>query len=41
VPGARAYSRDLSDIRVELLDSGHFALEEEALRIAELIKQTF
>jgi pimeloyl-ACP methyl ester carboxylesterase len=41
VPGAQAYSRDLSDVRVELLDSGHFALEEDALRIAELIKQTF
>jgi pimeloyl-ACP methyl ester carboxylesterase len=41
VPGAEAYRRDLSDVRVELLDSGHFALEEDALRVAELIKQTF
>jgi pimeloyl-ACP methyl ester carboxylesterase len=41
VPGAQAYSRDLKHARVELLDSGHFALEEDALRVAELIKQTF
>ncbi len=41
VPGAEAYRRDLKDIRVELLDSGHFALEEDAARVAELIKQTF
>ena len=36
VPGAEAYRRDLKPARVELLDSGHFALEEAALRIAEL-----
>lgn len=41
VPGAEAFRRDLKEVRVELLDSGHFALEEEALRVAELIKQTF
>lgn len=41
VPGAEAYKRDLKNIRVELLDSGHFALEEDAVRVAELIKQTF
>lgn len=41
VPGAEAYRRDLRDVRVELLDSGHFALEEDAARVAQLIKQTF
>lgn len=41
VPGAEAYRRDLTQVRVELLDSGHFALEEDAARVAELIKQTF
>jgi pimeloyl-ACP methyl ester carboxylesterase len=41
VPGAEAFRRDLKDVRMELLDSGHFALEEDATRVAELIKQTF
>ena len=41
VPGAEAFRRDLKDVRVELLDSGHFALEEDAARVAELIAQTF
>ncbi|MCZ8318833.1 MAG: alpha/beta hydrolase [Silanimonas sp.] len=41
VPGAEAFRRDLKDVRVELLDSGHFALEEDAPRVAELIKQAF
>jgi pimeloyl-ACP methyl ester carboxylesterase len=41
VPGAEAFRRDLKEVRVELLDSGHFALEEDASRVAELIKQTF
>jgi pimeloyl-ACP methyl ester carboxylesterase len=41
VPGAEAFRRDLIDVRVELLDSGHFALEEDATRVAELINQTF
>lgn len=41
VAGAQAYRRDLTDLRVELLDSGHFALEEDAPRVAELIRQTF
>ncbi|APW35897.1 alpha/beta hydrolase [Rhodoferax koreense] len=41
VPGAEAFRRDLQDVRVELLDSGHFALEEDAPRVAELIRQTF
>lgn len=41
VPGAEAFCRDLKDVRIELLDSGHFALEEDAARVADLIKQTF
>lgn len=36
-PGAHAYRRDLPDAEVHVLDSGHFALEEEAPRIAMLI----
>ncbi len=31
-PGAEAFRRDLKEVRVELLDSGHFALEEDAAR---------
>lgn len=41
VPGVEAFRRDLNDVRIELLDSGHFALEEDAARVADLIKQTF
>lgn len=41
VPGAEAFRRDLRDARIELLDSGHFALEEDAARVADLILQTF
>jgi pimeloyl-ACP methyl ester carboxylesterase len=41
VPGAEAFCRDLNDVRVELLDSGHFALEEDAPLVADLIKQAF
>jgi pimeloyl-ACP methyl ester carboxylesterase len=41
VPGAWAYQKDLKDITVELLDAGHFALEERATDVAALIKQTF
>ncbi|MBT9490396.1 MAG: alpha/beta hydrolase [Rubrivivax sp.] len=41
VPGAEAFRRDLKDVRIELLDSGHFALEENAAQVADLIKQTF
>jgi pimeloyl-ACP methyl ester carboxylesterase len=35
--GAQAYTKDLRDIEVHLLDTGHFALEEDAPRIAEHI----
>ena len=41
VPGAEAYRKDLKDIRVELLDSGHFALEEDSATVAALIHETF
>jgi pimeloyl-ACP methyl ester carboxylesterase len=41
VPGAEAFRRDLKDVRIELLDSGHFTLEEDAAQVADLIKQTF
>jgi pimeloyl-ACP methyl ester carboxylesterase len=41
VPGAEVFRGDLKDVRVELLDGGHFVLEEDAARVAELIKSTF
>jgi pimeloyl-ACP methyl ester carboxylesterase len=41
VPGAEAYKKDLRDITVELLDGGHFALEEWAIEVAAMIKNTF
>jgi pimeloyl-ACP methyl ester carboxylesterase len=34
--GAEAYRKDVPDAKVVLLDTGHFALEEEADRIAQL-----
>jgi pimeloyl-ACP methyl ester carboxylesterase len=37
--GAEAYSRDVPDAEIVLLDTGHFALEEEADTIAELTGQ--
>ncbi|MBX9848219.1 MAG: alpha/beta hydrolase, partial [Rhodocyclaceae bacterium] len=39
--GAEAFKRDLPDAQVHLLDTGHFALEEDAPVIAELIKKFF
>ena len=36
--GARAYLKDLPDAEVHLLDTGHFALEEEGEFIAERIR---
>jgi pimeloyl-ACP methyl ester carboxylesterase len=39
--GARAYLRDLPKARLVLLDSGHFALEEDAPHIAAEILATF
>ncbi len=41
VAGAEAYRRDLTDVTVELLDAGHFALEERAVEVAALIRETF
>lgn len=41
VAGAEAFRRDLPDAQVHLLDSGHFALEEDAPTVAALIERTF
>lgn len=38
-PGAHAYLRDVPDAELHLFDTGHFALEEDAPRIAPLIAQ--
>jgi pimeloyl-ACP methyl ester carboxylesterase len=44
-PGAEAYRKDVPDAKVVLLDTGHFALEEEADLIAQLtddlLRRTF
>ncbi|UNK49836.1 alpha/beta hydrolase [Lysobacter sp. S4-A87] len=40
-PGADAFLRDNPDARVELLDTGHFALETHAPHIMERIRETF
>lgn len=37
--GAEPYKRDLKTIEFHLLDTGHFALEEDGGRIAELMRQ--
>jgi pimeloyl-ACP methyl ester carboxylesterase len=37
--GARAYKRDLKDAELHLLDTGHFALEEEGDTIARLMRR--
>ncbi|HZN69765.1 MAG TPA: alpha/beta hydrolase [Tepidisphaeraceae bacterium] len=37
--GAYPYRRDLKDVEFHLLDTGHFALEEEGGRVAHLIRQ--
>jgi len=39
IEGAHAYKRDLKDIEVHLLNTGHFALEEDAAVIAEHIRR--
>jgi pimeloyl-ACP methyl ester carboxylesterase len=41
VEGAKAYQRDLKNIEMHLLDTGHFALEEEHATIAAYIQQFF
>ena len=38
--GAHPYKRDLKNIDFHLLDTGHFALEEDYELVAELIKST-
>lgn len=40
-PGARAYLRDLPQAELHLLDTGHFALEDHAEEIAQLIRDFF
>jgi pimeloyl-ACP methyl ester carboxylesterase len=37
IEGARAYARDMPGTETHILDTGHFALEEEASKIAELM----
>ncbi len=37
--GAYPYKRDLKDVELHLLDTGHFALEEEGPTIARLMRQ--
>ena len=39
VEGAKAYQRDLPKAALHLLDTGHFALEEEGVFIAERIRE--
>jgi pimeloyl-ACP methyl ester carboxylesterase len=41
VNGAKAYARDLTTIEIHLLDTGHFALEEEHGAIAAHIRRFF
>ena len=36
--GAHPYKRDLKNLEFHLLDTGHFALEEDGARIAALIR---
>ena len=36
--GAHPYLRDLPEAELHLLDTGHFALEEDGARIAELMR---
>ena len=39
VEGAHAYKRDLKDLEIHLLNTGHFALEEDAVVIAKHIQR--
>ncbi len=41
VAGAMAFGEDVPEAEVHLLDAGHFALDEAAPRIAELIRRFF
>ena len=38
VEGAQLYNKDLKNLEVHLLDTGHFALEEELDRISSLMR---
>jgi hypothetical protein len=40
-PGAHPYKRDLKDVEIYILDTGHFALEEDYDVIAEKISGFF
>jgi len=37
--GAHPYKRDLKNLEFHLLDTGHFALEEDGEKIAELMRE--
>ena len=37
-PGAHPYLRDLPNAELHILDTGHFALEEDGDQIADLIR---
>jgi pimeloyl-ACP methyl ester carboxylesterase len=39
--GAHPYKRDLKNLEFHLLDTGHFALEEDGTLIAEYIRRFF
>jgi pimeloyl-ACP methyl ester carboxylesterase len=41
IAGALAYGDDVPEAEVHLLDAGHFALDEAAPQIAELIRSFF
>jgi pimeloyl-ACP methyl ester carboxylesterase len=38
VPGALAYARDIPDAEIHILDAGHFALDEQADKVAQLTR---
>ena len=39
VPGAEAYKRDVKDVDYNILNTGHFALEEEHVFITNKIRE--
>jgi pimeloyl-ACP methyl ester carboxylesterase len=41
VAGAEAYRKDLKQVELHVLNTGHFALEEDAPVVADLIRRTF
>ena len=38
-PGAECFKRDVENVEVYLLDTGHFALETDAFEVSQLIIQ--